>query len=104
MKKKTDLPKRLHLHPQRIPIMRQGSLAGVVRGAKHIRGDAPDGTNVDDEALRFDKGTVEMVHHPHGPEDVDAEHFFDGGDVRVDGCHGVACHISISAPQSQRYI
>ena len=73
--------------------MRQGSLAGVIRGAKNVGGNTTDGTNVDDEALRFDNGTVEMVHHPHGSEDVDREHLFHGGDVRVDGRHGVACDV-----------
>ena len=73
--------------------MRQSRLTSIIRGAKHIRGNPPDGTNIDDEALCFDDGTVEMVHHPHGAEDVDREHFFHGREVRVDGCHGVACDV-----------
>ena len=77
--------------------MRQSSLTGVIRGAKYIGRNSTNGTNIDDEALRFDNGTVEMVHHPHGAEDVDGEHLFHGGDVRVHGRHGVAYDVSISA-------
>lgn len=31
-----------------------------------------------------------MVHHPHGAEDVDVEHFLDFSDVGIDACHCIA--------------
>lgn len=56
----------------------------------HVWNDSTNGANVHDGPCSSDEHIVKMMHHPHGPKDVDVKHALHRDDVGVDSRHGVA--------------
>jgi hypothetical protein len=56
----------------------------------HVWNDSTNGANVHNGPSSSDEHVVKMMHHPHGPKDIDVKHALHSGDVSVDSRHGVA--------------